>query len=485
MLTNTGLLGLNQGANVTGLETLNNSGGAVVSGTTTLAGTTFNNNAAGQVTVIGGPATLAGLTQFNNAGLINMVDGAANDSLTIPGGYAGSGAARLAVDVDGNLNVADKLFVGGNITGATVIDVNLINAPLYNPTGVIVVDGGGTVSTGAFTLAPADTQYGFLNYGLRQVGNDTYLSSTLDPSFTDVALLCSMGQDLWYQSFDAYHDAIRGRHAGSLVTGHPIGIWGNLYESKDRYGDAGRSVTVNGTSIGYSDQLRTHRRGAQVGLEFRGPGFVIGATGGYEWARAEEQPIVSRLRAEGHNYGAYAQFGMASGLYAGILVKRDDYHVNFGNDARAVSFRSNAHSTGVDGEIGLKSGASSASMVVDLNAGLSWVKNDIDAWDQYGLNFDWQNNHSLRGRLGARVILPAAWGAFVGAKVFHEFKDDGYLAVSGTGGATVANVDLAHRGTWVRVEGGLNGMGNNGAVLTLWGDLGDTKSFGARVGFAF
>ncbi|MBC2665347.1 autotransporter outer membrane beta-barrel domain-containing protein [Novosphingobium flavum] len=481
-LNNNAVLNLTTGATVNGLETLNNNASGTVNavGTTTLTGTTVNN--AGQLVAVGGTASLAGLAAFNNTGLITMVDGAANDTLTINGPFAGSGASRLAVDVDGGLNTADKLIVNGNVTGSTVIDVNLVGSPLYNPTGVIVVDSTGTVSAGAFTLAPADAQIGFLNYGLRQVGNDTFIASTLDPSFTALAAVGSMGQDLWYQSFDAYHDAIMGRHAGSLVTGSNVGIWGQLYESKDRYGDDNRTAVVNGTTITYSDKLRTHRRGAQVGLEFRGTGFVIGATGGYEWARSEEQPVTARIKAEGYNYGAYAHFGMASGLYAGVLLKRDDYHIDFANDARAVGFRSDAHSTGVDGEIGLKTG-STGSIAFDLNAGLSYVKTSIDAWNQYGLNFDWQHDESMRGRLGARVLFPSAWGAFLGAKVMHEFKDDGYLHVANT--ATVADIDMAQRGTWVRLEGGLMGIARKGVELTVWGDLGSTKSFGGRIGFAF
>lgn len=483
--TSNGGLVLTNGAVVNGLETLTlgSNAGLTVNGTTTLGGTTLNN--AGTVTSTSGAGTLAGLVAFNNTGTISLVDGAANDSLTINAPYNGSGPnARLAVDVDGNLNAADTLFVNGNITGSTQIDVNLVGStPLYNPTGVVIVDGSGTVSTGAFTLAPADVQSGFLNFGLNQSGNNTLLVSTLDPSFTDIALLGSLGQEMWYQSFDAYHDAIMGRHSGSLTSGNAIGLWGQLYESKDRYGDSGQSAVINGTTVSFSDQLRTHRRGGQVGIEYRGPGFVIGATGGYEWARSEEQPIVARLKAEGHNYGAYALFGMASGLYGGVMIKRDDYKVNFANAVRGVSFRNDAHSTGVDGEVGFKTVPASGGIGFDLNAGLSYVKSDIDPWNQYGLTFDWEDHKSMRGRLGARVLFPAAWGAFVGAKVFHEFKDDGYLSVRNSG--AVADIDMAHRGTWVRLEGGLGGVGSKGAMFTVWGDLGDTKSFGGRVGFQF
>jgi len=274
-----------------------------------------------------------------------------------------------------------------------------------------------------------------------------------------------------------------GRHAGSATSGHPFGIWGQLYESKDRYGNSGRTATIDGTNVAFSDRMRTHRRGAQVGIEFRGTGFVIGATGGYEWARTEEDPVAAYMKAEGHNYGAYALIGMQSGLYAGLMVKRDDYHVNFANDLRAVTFRNKAHSTGGDLEVGYKTG-STGPIAFDLNAGMSYVKTDIDTWNQYGLSFDWQNNTSWRGRVGARVIFPQALGLFAGAKVFHEFKDEGVLAIR-NGTVDVSDIEMPHRGTWVRLEGGLDGSATHGAILTLWGDLGDTKGFGGRVGFRF
>ena len=482
-LNNSGSLVLNPGVSVTGLEVLGNTGTITASGTSTLTGTTVNNS--GQLMATGGTTTLAGLTAFNNSGRIVLADGATNDTLTLGGNYAGSGNSTLTLDADGSLTAADRLVVGGNITGSTVIDINLVGpTPAYNAAGVLLVDGGGTVSANAFTLNPADVQSGFLNLGLRQVGNDTFLSSTLDSSVTDLALVGSFGRDIWYQSFDAYHDTIMGRHAGALTTGNAFGVWGQLYESKDRYGESGRTATIGGTSVSYSDQLRTHRRGAQVGIEYRGNGFVIGGTGGYTWARSEEQPAAAFLKAEGHNYGAYALFGKETGVYGGVLVKRDDFHVDFANQVRGVGFRSNAHSTGVDGELGVKTGTSG--IVFDLNAGLSYVKTDMDPWNQYGLTFDWQNNNkSARGRIGARAIFPSAMGAFVGAKVFHEFKDNGYLAIGSSAAGNVANIDYANRGTWVRVEGGLGALGHTGVVLTAWGDLGRTKSFGGRLGFAF
>lgn len=478
-----GSLILNNGASFAGLETLSNSGALYVNGTSTLTGTNIANNASGTIYSTAGAGTLAGIGTLTNAGLITMVNGATTDTLTVGGNYVGANG-KLAVDVNPALNAADKLIVTGNISGTTTVSTNLTSGnALYNPTGVVIVDGNGTATTGAFVLAPASQQVGFLNYTITQSGNNYLLTNSLDASVVDLALVGSIGQEMWYQSFDAYHDAIMGRHAGSLTSGHNIGIWGQLYESKDKYGDdSGRTASIGGTSVSFGDRIKTHRRGGQVGLEYRGPGWVIGATGGYEWARTEDDPVAAQLGAEGHNYGAYALFGTGNGFYAGLMYKRDDYKVRFANAARNVAFRNSAHSDGVDGEVGFKGGTSA--MMFDLNAGLSWVKSNIDPWNQYGLNFDWDSNKSLRGRLGARVIFPAAAGAFLGAKVFHEFKNDGELIIN-SGSTVVGAVDMPNRGTWVRLEGGLGAVGNSGVLVTVWGDLGDTKSIGGRVGFRF
>lgn len=481
-LTNNGAMTLNNGVVVNGLETLNSPGTLALVGTSTLNGTAITNS--GQVLVDQGTATLGGYSSFTNSGRINMQDGAANDTLHLLGNYTATGpSAGLLVDVDGALAASDRLVIDGTVSGVTTVDVALVGPAQYNPTGVVVVQATGTPPNGAFVLAPADAQQGFLNYSLTRVNNNYVLSNSLDASVTDLALIGSVGQELWYQSFDAYHDAIMGRHSGVWDSGNSVGIWGQLYESKDKYGnESGLTTTIGGASVSYANRLKTHRRGGQVGLEYRGEGWVIGVTGGYEWARSEDDPMVARVGAEGHNYGAYALLGMGNGFYAGLIYKRDDYKVRFANPVRDVAFRNDAHSDGVDGEVGFKGG--SAAMTFDLNAGLSWVKSDIDPWNQYGLNFDWDSDRSLRGRLGARVIFPAYWGAFLGAKVFHEFKDQGQLVIN-SGSTVVGSVAMPDRGTWVRLEGGIGAAGHSGALVTIWGDLGDTKSFGARVGFRF
>jgi outer membrane autotransporter protein len=483
-----GTLNLSATPALVGLETLNNAGTLGLTGTVSLAGvTTFANT--GTVVATGGAASLRGLAGFTSNGTISLVDNAANDTLTLgatgtPMAYVGGAGARLALDVDASLGTADRLVVTGNTSGTTVIDVNLLGGQpaVYNPTGIVLVTTSGTTAGGSFTLDPTNAGQGFVTLGLAQSGGTTRLVSTLDASAAGLAQMRVFGADMWYQSFDAYDDAVRGRHAGADDTDQPIGLWGTMYRSRGHFSDAGKSfTTVTGQTYGYSNTMRVDRGGFQLGGEFRGDGFVIGATGGYEWADSRNNP--SLIHGEGGNWGVYGLASFGNGLYTGVMYKRDEHNLRFWNPGRGeyASF-GKAHSDGFDSEVGLKS--EFGGLGVDLQAGLSWVKTRVGAYSAQGLDFDWSDDKSLRGRIGGRVSLPQVAGLFVGAKVYHEFRDDRVFRVYSSG-TDIADITMPNRGTWVRLEGGLDSFGVKGLLLNVWGDVGKSKSIGGTVGFRF
>lgn len=61
---------------------------------------------------------------FINNGTIDMLDGAADDSLTITGGFGGNGYLNLDVSLDNQLN--DKLFVAGGVLNGSKQFVNIV-----------------------------------------------------------------------------------------------------------------------------------------------------------------------------------------------------------------------------------------------------------------------------------------------------------------------------------------------------------------------
>lgn len=439
----------------------------------------FNNS--GTLNLRNGAQTLAGLETFNNSGgIIDLRDGAANDVLTISGNYAATGNARLAVDVGGG--TADRLVYTGTTTGTTTIlptftDGNVI----VNPTGVLVVDAG-TVAAGQFVLDGTPST-GLINYGLETRGSDVFLTATPDEAVGDLVLVNRLGNEIWYQSAEAYQSYAMSRRVDfGNERKSPVGVWAQLYGSKDRFGDRNRSITAFGTALTSSSRFETKRRGAQAGLEFGAPNFLIGVTGGYEHADGGTD-FGTNLDVEGYNYGVYAQFGAKQGLYAGVLLKRDDYDVRILNSGiGANSVVPDGRSTGIDGEVGFRFGGPGGANI-DVGAGLSYVRSRIDDFDFGNLTFDNDRYTSTRGRLQARASFAGAVAPFVDGKIFREFNDGPDQTVrSGT-----LSTDLVDqkRGTWGRVEAGIGGGAGGGPLLSAWVDVGDVRGWGIRGGFRF
>lgn len=486
-VNNTGTFNVTGAGNLANLESFNNSAAGVVnfaSGSTLTAGaaTTFTN--AGRFNAEAGPVNIVTPTFTNAAtGIIDMQDGANGDVTTITGNYVGTAGSRVLIDANADLTASDRLVVSGNISGTSTLGVAYLGtAATFNPTGALVVDGAGTTAAGSFILDPASVTNGLLTYALDQRGSDYYLSSNFNAGVTGLAPLARMGSDMWYQSFDAYHDGIAGRHGVRQNDNTPFGVWGNMYWSRDKWGDVAATSTLFGQNLSYSSEVENHRRGAQGGVDIGFGGFTVGITGGYEHNKANNGTFAD-YDVEGYNYGAYALFGSEAGIYGGVMYKRDNYDVRFADNVRAFQQEfNNAHSDGWDGELGFRTGGETVKF--DLNAGLSWVKTKIDPVTLYGSTFSYDGAESMRGRLGARIILPQTLGAFVGVKAFHEFKKDNE-ALFITSGTTTGALLPDPRGTTIRVEGGLGGDAKGGPLLTVWGDFGDSKGLGVRAGFRF
>ena len=486
-VSNTGTINVTGSGNLANLESFTNAGAGTVnfaSGSSLTAGaaTSFTNS--GRLNAEAGPVSIT-VPTFTNAatGVIDMQDGANGDVTTITGNYVGTAGSRVLIDANADLAASDRLVVSGNISGTSTLGVAYLGtASTFNPTGALVVDGGGTTAAGSFVLDPASVNNGLLTYGLDLRGADYYLSSNFNVGVTGLAPVGRMGSDMWYQSFDAYHDGIAGRHGYRDGERSPFGVWGNLYWSRDKWGDTNATTTLFGQNLTYSSEIENKRRGAQGGVDLGFGGFTVGITGGYEHNEANNGAFAD-YDIEGYNYGAYALFGSEAGLYGGVMYKRDDYDIRYQDNTRGFGLDiTSAHSDGVDGELGFRT--TGETMKFDLNAGLSWVKTKIDPVTLYGATFSYEGAESMRGRLGARMIFPQAWGAFVGVKAFHEFKKDNEALII-TSGTTTGALLPDPRGTTFRVEGGLGGDAKGGPVLTVWGDFGDSKGLGVRAGFRF
>ncbi|GAA4029120.1 hypothetical protein GCM10022281_05310 [Sphingomonas rosea] len=486
-LTNAGTF--NQTAALTfdgGNTTVNNSGIRNTVGVTDYGAGTDAFNNSGTVNVFGGAASFVGLEAFNNqaTGLIDLRDGAANDTFTIGGNYVATAGARLGIDVVGvnNLLTSDRLIINGTTTGTTSVLANVTN-PVIDPIGTLVVDSlNNDITAGAFTLG-GTTGIGLINYGLETRSGDVYFVARPGLAVADQLIASRLANDIWYQSADAYNAyALSRRVDYGNERKHPLGIWAQLYSSRDRSGDQDRTISAFSTTLTTDGRFKTHRRGAQGGLDIGLPNLLVGVTAGYEHARGDSA-YATALEAEGYNYGAYAQFGAKQGPYAGVLLKRDTYDLTITNNVLGIAFsRPKGRSTGIDGEAGFRFGNPNG-VNFDAGAGLSYVRSRVDDYSFGGVFFDNRTNTSTRGRLQARATFAGVIAPFVDGKVFHEFSDPADLRVAS--GSLSSDFADSKRGTWGRVEAGIGGGAGGGPLLSAWVDFGDVKGWGLRGGFRF
>ena len=469
----------------TGNDTFNNQGTfALPLAIDFLTGADVLNNS-GTLTGFAGNASILGLETFNNSGLIDMRDGAANDVITLAGtNYVASGNASLGIDVvgSGGINLADKLIIGGTTTGTTTVLANFVN-PVVDLTGPLIVDSSlNNLTSGQFVLGGAVNQ-GLINYGIQVRGGDAYLVSTADARIFDTVFIGRQMRDLWYSSADAYSSYATARRISyGQERSHPLGIWAQLYGERQTSGDENRSVSAFGSNFTVSDRIRTNIEGAQGGLDFGTSNFVIGVTGGYERARGNT-PGASLVRTEGHNYGAYAQFGMTSGLYAGVLVKRDDLRTSYSNGAIANGFAEpKSRTDGIEGEVGLRTGGMN-NVNFDIGVGFAYVHSNFDAFNFGNIAFARDELTSERGQAHARATFSGAIAPFIEVRGFHEFRDsNSYLLQSGL---VTSTLDGSNKGTWARIEAGIGGGNKGGPLISAWANVGDTTGFGLRAGFRF
>jgi hypothetical protein len=443
-----------------------------------------NNLAGGTVRSLNGAGVLANCETFNNAGTVTMVDGTANDTLTVCGNYVGTGTASLGIDVGGGAAglTADRLIIPGNASGSTAVNVNLLEgSAVIDTDGVMIVDAG-TATGNPFGLSAPIAKAGLINFGLDQRGADTFFVSTPDAAIMDFATLAQSGSELWHQSSDAYLSCAAARRSDlGLLNRSPLSVCGQVYRSEDRTGQASRTSTVFSTPLTYSDRLENERWGGQLDIGYRpSDNLEFGVTGGYAHSEADLSSG-SALEARGYNVGLYAEYGMATGPYAGLLVKRDVSRLRFTNPLIVDTVRPRARSTGIDGEAGFRTPTMGA--MLDLNAGLSYVRAKMDDFDAGFISFEDGRSESLRGRVGARMAWTGSLGPFVDAKLFHEFQGDSQYRI---GSGTLSDrLDGRGRGTWGRIEAGLAGRAGGGPLLSAWLDVGDVRGWGARAGYRF
>ena len=388
-----------------------------------------------------GAITFAGLETLTNSGLIDMRDGAANDSLTIPGAYNGTGSARLGVDV-GAGTAADRLVVGGAATGSTQVLIAGLDGRFVN--GAVVVDAGAGTSATAFSANPGSI--GLTDYSLAfNAGtNDFAVFGTPSATAVGASLLAQGAREIFYRGNDAVGAHLASAGAGSGGTGTeardvqpPLSraFWVQgfgLVQERDATLDA----TPFGQARSYSLDSQQDWFGLQLGADLvGGAGGVFGLTAGYIGSALKLKDTPLRNKYEAANVGVYGRFAFGPAFING-LVKYEKYWLDVKDSTIGLNSDTKGHSYGGWVEAGVRFG--SDSFFVEPSASIEYAKIKLKGFTALSTGFAFDEDDGLRGKAGARVGTvfdngPSVVTGYAKGQVIHEFNGEDRLVLSNSG----------------------------------------------------
>jgi fibronectin-binding autotransporter adhesin len=280
----------------------------------------------------------AGLLALAAGGTLAVLDGGlgegtAGNALSVTGDFAGTGGTLVldtALD-DATRLASDRLVVGGDVTGTTMILINNTTPGLGKATsgdGILLVDVGGTAAAGAFSLA-GPVSAGAFSYRLDFGG-----AADADRNFylvSDLTAEGSLYQATPYLLASAFADlpGLVKRHAGRVPAGDggqdgsssrsasPLdslpGLWARMEGRKDNVGSS------NGDDYATSNWVM--KAGYDVEVGGPGAGRLLG--GGYlVYARADSSVTAKNgsggLDSQGFGLGATATYFLGNGSYADL-----------------------------------------------------------------------------------------------------------------------------------------------------------------------
>lgn len=466
----------------------------------------FNN--AGDFNVLNGVfpvgnVTLANLEAFNNTGRVSLQNDRAGDSLTLPGVFTGGTGSRLALDVDfsGATPVADRLIIG-SASGSTGVQLNTVGAGVLTP-GVVIVDGATASPASAFVLDPANVNLDLVQY---QVVYDAptanfLLIGTPQSVVFQQALAGEAAGNLWRKTSDSWSNHMSSVRDGAWAgdqsaMSEGVHVWGEFLGGTDSRDTAGGFTTfgVNQTvDLGYDQDYAGYQGGIDWYRPMGSGTLAMGVTGGYAGSYLDFNDDGGSIDFTGFNVGASVGYSQG-GLFVNGLLKADFLQgdTRFANVAQRAEFDAQAYGATLEG--GYRFGGSA--FFLEPVASLSYVRTELDDFDVLNSSIQFEDNDSLRGKLGVRG--GGVWNMSGGGRVIpygavyavEEFEGEDGLTFT-NGGIDVPIANLAPE-TYGQAQLGLGFSPWTGPLSGFTGYVqadgnfgNDMSGGGVRLGFRF
>lgn len=440
---------LNVNLDKAGVWLLKAKGGATPSATSTFTQLNLTNNA--RVDAFG-DFILAG-NIASTAGILNLSDGIAGNTLTVKGNYAGSGNALLKLDtfLGGSGSDSDRLINdGGTITGQTFVRINNTDtantgAETEPGHGIKIVRSvnGGTTASDAFAL-DSTAANAYLFNGHTVVGAGAYAYSLYkganpnSTSATDEYGEDSLDND-WYLRSQLDKDDEQYTAGVPIYEAYPqllLGLNG-LPTLQQRVGNrywnnAGNRVLTQG-----ADAIQPYAPAEEAGVLIENNGI---------WGRIEgsHTKIKSKTSTSGTDYD-YNIFKMQAGL-DGLLHETENGKLIGGVTVHYANGSADVYSAHGDGDIktngygfgGTLTWYGESGFYIDNQAQVTWYDSDLNSKTANTSLVNGNNGlgYAVSVETGKRITLNENWSVTPQAQLiysnvrFDSFTDqfNGYVS---------------------------------------------------------
>jgi outer membrane autotransporter protein len=286
------------------------------------------------------------VSSFENYGGIGMVDGIANDVLTVRGGFSGFG--DISVDVNGALLTSDRVVINGSVEAGTSqsVNVNLLSLPSLSDMvagktiGIISVTGTSSASNfnvGLINLP--DTPLYTLEYqlgydkGVHSLGFDVTGLTATGSLLTSTAPAI---QNIWHAGVGSMYERQGSERNfaedGTAEVSGAAGAWARYYSENGTLDPD--AIRVNfGNNGGQRFDFNTIGFEAGVGYSFN-TAWTVGLFGGK--VEGEFRPTSGgKAKLDGDTLGAYVTYTPGNGFYADLSYRATEFNGDLfsGNEA--------------------------------------------------------------------------------------------------------------------------------------------------------
>jgi outer membrane autotransporter protein len=438
---------------------------------------------------------------FYNYGTITFQDGAADDSLTIVGDFAGDG--DIVVDVSGLNDTADHLYIDGSVVTGTVgtinVDVVDLSQDIEGLVPMVYVSGDSEASN--FVLGDVtwdeDNSFVTLDFDLVADIDDTNTDPDVFALGIHVTGLSDTGalaanipgsvQSLMNSSVGTWRQRMG---VIDQFSDGAVALWARIWTDKGGWSPEHHAAFGDGGNFDW-DQKNS---GLEAGVDFAvSDEFSVGLLVGKSEADVDlDDPGVGSADLDADTWGVYGTWISPTGFYLDASYRWMSFDVDLNSVAGGMEVDGDAESFNL--ELGY---AWTLSGGLKIEPQFQYTKTNVDELDVLetatGMSFHNDGGDSSRGRVGVALRKSFGeadagwlWTPYVTLSAVREFDGEtqytinsdfhGETSLEGT--STLLELGFTARHQNWSIYGGLNWQ-DGGAVNNFFGgQLGVRYTFG-------